>query len=447
MPLAADQSWGDWVRSAVQTAAVPEADPMATQVVEVQEMSVTAVSPVGKVDSRPRCWPGRPAMAAVRTVGIGGAGAVTGGEGLAQGGGRAGDLAHGLHGGRQGVVGEGRQPRPVGGQGGRVAVQAEHHRGGRGRPDHVGCRSPRRWTRWDRPPRARLLKVVARRGHHRPLVVRGRGLADGPGQEHRSERRGAEGIAAVGRGAGHLRDVGHARPARCRSTSCPGPRTWCGSHRAAGVVAHPHAGRRAARGAGHRARAVMPEKVVEDQLDPVAAPGRRAPAVPLPVDTQIRLVVPGQVTPPSTADEDTVGDGRGDALVEGIELHGGLGGHRHGGRGGVGGAPAGVDERWRAAVAGEGGRACRRWAGTPARCRCPLAPGRRRNRSRPDTGSGCGWRCSTPRGPRRCPGRSPWRFTGTAWRRSVATFPSTSRLPLLLSCTARKPWVCRPGCG
>ena len=25
--------------------------------------------------------------------------------------------------------------------------------------------------------------------------------------------------------------------------------------------------------------------------------------------------------------------------------------------------------------------------------------------------------------------------------------PLTSRLPLLLSCTARNPWVCKPGCG
>ena len=88
--------------------------------------------------------------------------------------------------------------------------------------------------------RGRLVKVVAAGATTAQVSCCGPGLSDRPGQEDGTDRRGAQGIAAVGRGAGHLRDVGHARPARCRSTSCPGPRRWCGSPRRWRCTPHPH---------------------------------------------------------------------------------------------------------------------------------------------------------------------------------------------------------------
>ena len=74
-PLAVVQSCGDWVRSAVHTAAgrcaggVAGVDPMATQVVVVQERPVTVAAPVGKVDSLDQVLGPLAAMVAVRTVG------------------------------------------------------------------------------------------------------------------------------------------------------------------------------------------------------------------------------------------------------------------------------------------------------------------------------------------------------------------------------------------
>ena len=68
-PVATDQSCGDWVRSPVHTAAVPEAVPMATQVVEVQEMSLTNPAPDRKVVSPFQVLGGMVAIADVRTVG------------------------------------------------------------------------------------------------------------------------------------------------------------------------------------------------------------------------------------------------------------------------------------------------------------------------------------------------------------------------------------------
>ena len=48
-------------------------------------------------------------------------------------------------------------------------------------------------------------------------------------------------------------------------------------------------------------RLAMAEKLVDDQREPAPPQEALAPPVPLPVVTQVRLPVPGQVTPPSTA--------------------------------------------------------------------------------------------------------------------------------------------------
>ena len=66
---AVDQSSGEAVRSPVQTDAAPAAEPMATQVVEVQERPVIEVAPVGKVDSGDQALTPPAETAVVRMVG------------------------------------------------------------------------------------------------------------------------------------------------------------------------------------------------------------------------------------------------------------------------------------------------------------------------------------------------------------------------------------------
>ncbi len=69
MPFACTQLWVPPERSPVQTAGAPVADPMATQVVPLQERPVTDEAPVGNVDSGVHVLGPAPATSTVITVG------------------------------------------------------------------------------------------------------------------------------------------------------------------------------------------------------------------------------------------------------------------------------------------------------------------------------------------------------------------------------------------
>ena len=171
----------------------------------------------GKVDSRTQVLGGVAAMAEVRTVGS-----------VALVPSPVARASHRLevgqaifptgHGGRQGVVGEGgRQPRWW-------PRWPGHRPGGAppgwpGPPPTTSVPLTSQVDEVGQATEARSVKVVDGGRHHRPLVVRGRGLPTAPASSTGPARGGAEGVAPVGRGTGDLGDVGD--PGR------GGVRRWC----------------------------------------------------------------------------------------------------------------------------------------------------------------------------------------------------------------------------